>query len=112
MSKVTVGGYEPLYTAINTASASTELVAAQTGKKIRVLGMYLTSDVVQVIALRSAATEIASFRITVSTNGNISPIGLPVTDIGWCETARGEALNLVQAAANNADGVLVYVIAD
>ena len=112
MSKLTVGGDEPRYVAINTASASTELVAAVTGKKIRVLGMYLTSDVVQVIALKSATTEIASFRITLTTSGSISPIDLQVTPYGWCETARSEALNLAQASTNNADGVLVYVVAD
>lgn len=112
MSQVTVAGYEVLYKAINTATASTELVAAVANKRIRVIGFYLTSDVAQVVSLLSAVTELASFRISQVTSGSLPHINLTPNPLGYTETALGAALNLTQASTNNADGFLVYVVAD
>jgi hypothetical protein len=109
-SKTTVGGFEPKYVAINTASASQELVAAIAGSVIRVIGLYLTSDVAQIVSLKSATTEIASFRFSLLTSGGLPHINLTPNQIGYCETSSGEALNLAQASTNNADGLLVYIV--
>lgn len=114
MGKVTVAGYEPIYKVINTAAASTELVAAVTSppRRIRVIGFYLTSDVAQVVSLNSASTEIASFRFSLLTSGGLAHINLPPNAIGYTQTALGEALNLTQASTNNADGFLVYAVVE
>lgn len=112
MSKATVAGYEPIYLAINTASASTELVAAVAKKRIRVIGLYLTSDIAQIVSLASASTELASFRFSLTTSGGLAHINLPPNAIGYTQTAVGEALNLIQASTNNSDGFLIYAVVD
>jgi hypothetical protein len=112
MAKASASGYEVRYAVIDTASASTELVAAVTGKRIRVIGFYLTSDVVQLCSLKSATTDIFSFRFSNLTSGGIAHVNCVPVELGYCQTAIGAALNLTQASTNNADGMLQYTIVD
>ena len=114
MSAPHFGPYEPQYLAINTAAADTQLVAAVAHRRVKVHGLFLSSDVAQVISFVGDGTdaEIFSSRITVVTEGNVTPILLPVTEYGWFETGLGDALDLRQASTNNLDGVIVYSVID
>lgn len=112
MSKVTVAGEEPIYKVINTSATTTELVAAVAKRRIRVIGFYLTSDVAQIVSLASATTELASFRFSLLTTGSLPHVNLAPSPIGYMQTVQGQALNLIQASTNNADGLLVYIMTD
>jgi hypothetical protein len=90
-------------TAIETgdvASPTTEaLVAAITGKKIRVLGGLLSisdegsaTQGSRSIDLLSAASIIYSVEISEQ-----QPLAMPYNPLGWCETVAGDALNIGEA---------------
>lgn len=110
------GARQARYLNINVAAADTELLAAATGLKHVVHGLFITGDAAGIVSLvsdGSSDTEIFSARLTaLSAAGWLGPIVLPVSDSGWCETLSGEALDLRLATTANADGVLVYSTVD
>jgi hypothetical protein len=95
------------YKLANPASASdNEIVAAVSGKKIRVLAAVLGPNAAANGAtFKSAATAIDALR-TIPIGGTYQ---LPYAPHGWFETVAGEALNLALTGAN-ACGVLVTYI--
>lgn len=110
-----LGGYSTVYLNVNVAAADTELVAAVAGKKIRVNGFILTNDAAATVKMSfvsdgSSDTEILSFN--TSPAGTLAPIVAPPTPYGYCETARGEALDLRQASTDDIDGVVIYTLVD
>lgn len=78
---------------------STALVAAVTGKKIRVLGLVATVlTTAGVFTLKSGSTVIFAQHLALG-----APLVVSMSGTGLCETASGEAL-----VASNATGVDSY----
>jgi hypothetical protein len=79
---------------------TTTLVAAVTGKKIRVIGLVVTVlTTAGVFSLKSNTTTIFAQHLALG-----SPLVLSMPGLGICETAAGEAL-----IASNATGVDSFV---
>lgn len=83
------------------------LVAAVTGKKIRVYACFLIMTGTAVtIRFESAAGGTALTGQMQPTQGG--GFVLPYNPLGWFETLSGELLNLELSGAQSVDGVLVY----
>lgn len=96
----------PKYAIISdAASGSNEVVAAVTGKKIRVLAYTLITDDAVTATWRSAANAISG-AMEFAANGGASPAFCPV---GHFETVAGEALNINLSGAVGVRGHLTYV---
>lgn len=99
---------EVQHAAIAAATAGDNtLVAAVTGKRIRVHALVLVaSGGANTAALESAAGGTAlTGDMDIADNGQLI---LPYNPAGWCQTVAGELLNLELAAATAVAGVLVY----
>jgi hypothetical protein len=89
------------------ASGDNTLVAAVTGKKIRVVSLALVAAGTVTARLESGAGGTAlTGQMTMGVNTSIV---LPYNPAGWCETAAAALLNLELSAAVSVDGVLGYV---
>lgn len=92
---------------IGTATTTT-IVAAVTGRKIRVLAAAWTMRATsgnQLATWKSGTDAIAYAESTTLT----VPVVLPHVKNGWFETADGAALNLTTSTAGNVSGVITYV---
>lgn len=88
------------------SSGANAIVAAVTGKKIRVLG-YIISGVTAVNAKwQSGSTDIGGLIYIGATGGAVAPIAPMYM---WFETVAGEALNLNLSGAVAVGGGVVYV---
>jgi len=93
------------------AGATTELVAAVAGKRIRVVGVVAVANVSGTVTFKSSTTAISG-DIPVAAKGGVV---MPLADVrsapycGWMDTAAGEALNVTTVTCT-LDGVLVYAI--
>ena len=85
---------------------TTELVAAVTGHKIRVLALALTQEpeAAGAVTFLSASTAITGDFLVLTT---AQVLVLPHSSAGWFETVAGEALQIT-AAGTTAGGTLVY----
>lgn len=93
------------------AGATTELVAAVTGKRIRVIAVVANANVAGTVTFKSATTAISGDFSLAATGGFVLP---PVPEesaryYGWMDTAAGEALNVTTVTCT-LDGVLVYSV--
>jgi hypothetical protein len=98
----------PKFAAINAStSGNNTLVAAVTSKKIRVLALWLTSSGIVNAKFQSGAggTDLTGLGYEVANTGMV----LPLSPVGWFETAAGVLLNLNLSAAIPVGGSLVYV---
>ncbi len=96
---------------VSVSAASTgdnTLVAAVTGKKIRVIALVLVaSGGANTVALESDASGTAlTGRMDIIDNGQLV---LPYNPAGWCETATAKLLNLELSTNTSVAGVLDYV---
>ncbi len=108
----------PKFALIAIAATGT-LVAAVVGKKIRVLAVAMTIEVVtgdETYTFKSAAAgtaltgAIGDTAMTVLVTVPPIPFVLPFSPVGWFETISGELLELSLAGTTpNAKGCLVYV---
>lgn len=90
-------------------SGNNTVVAAVSGKKIRVMSCYLVNGhtSTQTIRFESGAGGTAlSGQIILAANGGFV---LPYNPEGWFETADGALLNLELAGATTVDGGLNYI---
>jgi hypothetical protein len=92
-------------------SGDNTLVAAVTGKKIRVLAAFLIMTGTAVTIRFESATG------GTALTGQMQPTQgggfvLPYNPLGWFETLSGELLNLELSGAQSVDGVLNYVEVD
>lgn len=89
------------------SSGNNTILAAVTSKKIRVLGMYITSNGTVNAKFQSGAggTDLTGLGYLIANAGWV----LPYSPIGWFETASNTLLNLNLSAAIAVGGVLVYV---
>lgn len=89
------------------AGGTQTLVAAVTGKKIRVLAMTIgTSAAANVFELKSGAGGTKVFEAQANITVGFT---LPFSAVGWFETAAGALLQLVDVAGSTARVNLVYV---
>jgi len=92
--------------AISAASATDNtLVAAVSGKKIRVLQMHYGPASSTAIKFKSGASTDLTGAITTAT-----PQTLPFSPVGWYETAAGEAFVMNLGGAVQTSGSLVYIL--
>lgn len=95
---------------IDAASAGDNtLVAAVTGKKIRVLSLFIVNGhtATQTVRFESGASGTAlTGQMIFGANGGMT---LGENEHGWFETAAGALLNLELAGATTVDGALTYV---
>lgn len=87
---------------------STDLVAAVTGRKIRVLSMLYSQASATSLKFQSDATTDLTGAFTTSAanlNGN-----LPFNPFGWFETGSGKKLNYVPATAVATHVTITYVL--
>lgn len=94
---------------INSTSTTIEAVAAVTGKKILVWGLFLIAPSTA-LTIKSAATALTG-PLGLITG---TPLNLPVVPAGqygsypYFETAVGEALNLAQSPGVQMSGIVYY----
>lgn len=88
------------------ASGATALVAAEEGRRIRVLAIVAISTLANSINLESGTTDITGI-FPLAANGGLV---LPYTEQGWCETAEGEALNITMSVATSTGIQLIYMV--
>ena len=89
------------------ASGDNTLVAAVSGKKIRVLSLVLLSTAKQTVAFESGASGTAlTGDMEIDAN---TPLVLPFNPEGWFETAAAALLNLELPGADAVTGCLSYV---
>jgi len=108
---VEASGWTVATKAINVGAGTTgELVAAAgSGKRIRVVGLFGTTNVSGSITLKSASTALSGVINLSATSGPVLP-AIPAQNIplhGWCQTAANEALNLTTVTCEF-DGFLIY----
>jgi hypothetical protein len=91
-----------------TADGSNEVIAAVTGKKIRVLGYVLNVNAAGTVQWFSAATAKSGAMEFVDGGGMVAPMCDPTAEVFWFETVAGEALNITTAAGVDALGHVTY----
>lgn len=101
-----VDGIKRAKIAVAAGTGQAELVAAVTGKKIRILAMILVAGADTTVTLQSASTALtgAIDETNLGSAGNWA-----FNPLGWCETAAGEALNALRGASTSLNGLIVYV---
>lgn len=91
-------------------ATSGELVAAVTGKKIRVIALYATVAADTTVTLKSASTTTGTFTTTGAMTWKAGGgMVLPRDPDGHIETTSGEALNVTLGTACQISGMLKYV---
>jgi hypothetical protein len=100
---------QPKFAAIDGAtSGDNTLVAAVTGKKIRVLALFvIMTGTAVTIRFESGAGGTALTGQMQPTQGG--GFVLAFNPVGWFETAAGSLLNMELSGAQSVDGSLVYV---
>ena len=87
-------------------SGDNTLVTAVTGKKIRVLSLFLVAAGAVTVRFESAAGGTALTGVmSVPANGSLV---LPFNEAGWFETAAAALLNMELGGAVQVSGALVY----
>ncbi len=105
------GQSEEQFAVIDTAGlGDTTLIAAVSGKRIRVLGFFLVAAAAVAVAFESDTGGTAlTGRMPMPINGILSPAFNP---LGLFETVAGELLNLELGLAVQVSGALTYVLID
>ncbi len=98
---------DPIRAAINVAgSGNNTIVAAVTGRKIRVLAVALVVGAAVTTRFESNAGGAAlTGQMELAANGDLV---LPYNPAGWFETVAAQLLNLELSGAVSVDWVLVY----
>lgn len=99
----------PKFAAVDVAgNGNNTLVAAVTGKKIRVLAFFgvMTGTAVTIRFQSGAGGTALTGQMQPSQGGGFV---LPFCPVGWFETAASALLNLELGGAQSVDGCLVYV---
>ena len=94
-------------------SGNNTLVAAVSGKKIKVLGLVLVVDSTVAVRLESGASGTALTGVMTITVTDDNPVVvLPMTTPGshWVETAAGALLNMELGGAVQVSGCIVYYL--
>ena len=98
----------PKFAAISGAtSGNNTLVAAVTGKKIRVLAATFVAVTAVTVRLEDGAGGTAL--TGVMSLGATGVLTLPFNPVGWCETTANTLLNMELGGAVQVSGALAYV---
>jgi hypothetical protein len=92
--------------AVISKAATGEIVAAVTGKRIRVHGYVLVTTTAVAAKWQSASTDLTG----AMPGGSNSVISVPHNPDGWFETAVSEALNLNLSGSVQVSGHLYYSV--
>lgn len=88
------------------ASSTTAVVAAVTGKKIRVIALAMVAgDTATDITFKSGSTAISPLFANAANGGAV----LGVNEHGWFETTEGAALNAVTDTGSNTGILVTYI---
>ena len=87
---------------VYSASGDATLVAASSGKKIRILAL------VAYAAGGTTTFETGGGDAILGPVSATTPVVLPFMASGWAETVAGEALNLDPSGSDQNDGVVIY----
>lgn len=87
------------------ASGATQLVAADTNAKYRVLALAMVATVANAVKFQSASNDITA-TWPLGANGGLV---LPFNEHGWFETSFGEALNINMGTATPTGVQLQYI---
>lgn len=100
-------GSETKYAIIDAATlGDNTIVAAVTGKKLRVLALFLVAAAAVTARFESAAGGTAlTGQMVLAANGVLT---LPFNPEGWFETAAAALLNLELSAAVSVDGAVTF----
>ena len=91
-----------------TATATNDIVAAVTGRKIKVLAMFASQASGTSFKFQSnATTELTNAITTTASDLNVV---WPYNPSGWFQTASGEKLNFVPATSVATNINLVYIL--
>lgn len=88
----------------DTGGGDTTVVAAVSGKRIRVLGLAFAVGAADNVTFKSGSTALSGAIELLAD----SPYILPFTRFGWMETATGEALVFTVGATAGIDGHISY----
>lgn len=88
----------------STRTTSGALVSAVAGRKIRVHGFAVIAAGAVSVNLESGTTDISGVFALAANVGFV----LPYSEVGWCETAAGAALNITLSAAVSCGIQLIY----
>lgn len=89
------------------SSGANAIVAAVTGKKIKVLGCYIVASNSVNVKFQSASTDITGLAYLTTNSGFVLP-SPTVAQNHWFETAAGEALNLNLSGNVAVGGAIIY----
>lgn len=89
----------------SSAAASTAIIPAKQGHKIRLLAAYLSSAGTTDVTIEGGNGD-----NKIGLVGAIAQYGfvLPFNEYGWCETNYADSLNLLLSQAVQVGGVFVY----
>lgn len=91
-----------------TATATNDIVAAVTGKKIKVLAAFISQASATSFKFQSNATTDITNAFTTSASDLC--VVLPYNPSGWFQTVAGEKLNFVPATAVATNVNLTYIL--
>lgn len=100
---------QPQNVLVNAGNADNEIVAAVSGYKIRVLGYVLAGAGTFTATWKSASTAKSGAMNFIAASNITAPVIAPLDgshEVGWFETAAGEAL--VLTATGGITGHLLY----
>lgn len=89
------------------AGDSATVIAAVSGKKIRVLQAVIATAAVVTLIVKSGTTALTG-AMTLD-GANSSPLVLPFSPLGWWETVAGEALVFTLSSAVQTSGSITYI---
>lgn len=96
---------------INTAAGGTvEIVAAVSGKRIKVYAIFFTLASATTVNIKSASTTLTG-DMTLS-SFSLDPMMFGKNMFPWLQTAAGEALNFTFGGAVQCSGVVYYTTTD
>lgn len=88
------------------SSGSNTVIAAVTGKTIRVLALSLTGAGTVTATFKSSTTSSLTGAISLAV---ATSVVLPYAVVGWMDTVAGEALTVALSGATAVAGVITYI---
>jgi len=103
-----VGAANVQYTLINAITANTDVIAANTAKKIKVLSLVLTGNAVVTVVVQSNTTPSGNLSVHYLSAG--VPVVLPFNPVGWFRNTNvTESIRLNLSNANQVGGSITWI---
>lgn len=109
-NRPSVAGYTVLgtYNNIGVSQTAAPLIAAQTGRAIRVHSLVITAGTATSSVFTSSETTISGTFWSAANGGAV----LPHNPTGWFETAKGSALGVTTSAGGTTGYTLTYSLTE